>query len=69
MEKDFNVFNFQDEDEYVITKPYYYVEYIDDFNKTHLATIKEDWYLHFLEHRYIVKECRLIEDNFDNEKK
>ena len=57
MEKDLRLeIDEKDEDE-VITLPYYVVTYVDDYNKTHIATIKDTLYLHFIEDRFYVKDC------------
>ena len=57
MEKDLRLeIDEKDEDE-VITLPYYVVTYIDDYNKTHIATVKDTLYLHFIEDRFYVKDC------------
>lgn len=61
MEKDLKiVFTFDDEEDEVITAPYYIVTYVDDYLRTHIATVKEEWYLRFLEDRYCIKECKHI---------
>lgn len=61
MEKDLKmVFTFDNEEDEVITVPYYVVTYVDDCLRTHIATVKEEWYLHFLEDRYYIKECKHI---------
>lgn len=49
-----------DDEESVITEPYYMVTYVDDYLNTHLATVKDEWYLHFLEDRYYIKNCVYI---------
>lgn len=60
MEKDLKIiFTFDEEDE-VITVPYYVVTYVDDCLRTHIATVKEEWYLRFLEDRYYIKECKRV---------
>lgn len=61
MEKDLKmVFTFDNEENEVITAPYYIVTYVDDYLRTHIATVKEEWYLRFLEDRYYIKECKHI---------
>ena len=61
MEKDLKiVFTFDEEEDEVITVPYYVVTYVDDCLRTHIATVKEEWYLHFLEDRYYIKECKQV---------
>jgi hypothetical protein len=49
-----------EEDEGVITAPYYCVIYTDDWNRTHMAMIKDVIYLEFIKERFYVKECRFI---------
>lgn len=61
MEKDLKiVFTFDEEEDEVITVPYYVVTYVDDCLRTHIATVKEEWYLRFLEDRYYIKECKHV---------
>lgn len=64
MEKDLTiVFTFdnrEEEKEDVITAPYYVVTYVDDYSRTHMATVKEEWYLRFLEDRYYIKDCKQV---------
>ena len=61
MEKDFKiVFTFDEEEDEVITVPYYVVTYVDDCLRTHIATVKEEWYLRFLEDRYYIKDCKHV---------
>ena len=52
--------DYEEEDE-VIVAPYYVITYIDDWNKTHIAMIKDTLYLQFLKDRFYVKECKYIE--------
>ena len=52
--------DYEEEDE-VIAAPYYVITYIDDWNKTHIAMIKDTLYLQFLKDRFYVKECKYIE--------
>ncbi len=51
-----------DEEETVITAPYYCVTYVDDWNRVHMAMIKDLIYLEFIKDRFYVKECRFIEE-------
>lgn len=51
-----------DEEEEVLTAPYYIITYVDDYNRTHMATIKDTLYLQFLKDRFCVKECRYISE-------
>ena len=61
MEKDLKiVFTFDEEEDEVITVPYYVVTYVDDCSRTHIATVKEEWYLRFLEDRYYIKDCKHV---------
>lgn len=61
MEKDLKiVFTFDEEKDEVITVPYYVVTYVDDCLRTHIATVKEEWYLRFLEDRYYIKDCKYV---------
>ena len=46
---------------WMIKAPYYLVAYVDDWNQVHMAMIKDLAYLHFIEDRFYVKECRFIE--------
>ena len=74
MEKDLKiVFTFDDEEDNdeVITVPYYVVTYVDDCLRTHMATVKEEWYLRFLEDRYYIKDCKHVGfvETFDKEEK
>ena len=50
----------EDDEEVVITAPYYIITYVDDYNRTHMATIKDTLYLQFLKDRFYVKECKFI---------
>lgn len=54
------VFTFDGEEDEVITVPYYVVTYVDDCSRTHMATVKEEWYLRFLEDRYYIKDCKHV---------
>lgn len=56
MEKDY------EEEVEVIVAPYYVITYVDDWNKTHIAMIKDTLYLQFLKDRFYVKECKYIEE-------
>lgn len=69
MEKDLKiVFTFDEEEDEVITVPYYVVTYVDDYLRTHIATVKEEWYLRFLKDKYYIKECKYISfEVFDKE--
>lgn len=49
------------DEEEVVKAPYYLVAYVDDWNQVHMAMIKDLAYLHFIEDRFCVKECRFIE--------
>lgn len=73
MERDLKiVFTFDDEEERedVLTVPYYVVTYVDDCLRTHMATVKEEWYLRFLEDRYYIKDCKAVGfETLDNEEK
>ena len=61
MEKDLKiVFTFDEEEDEVITVPYYVVTYVDECLRTHIATVKEEWYLRFLEDRYYIKDCKHV---------
>lgn len=61
MEKDLKiVFTFDEEEDEIITVPYYVVTYVDDYLRTHIATVKEEWYLRFLKDKYYIKECKYI---------
>ena len=57
MEKDLRLEIDEKDEEEVITLPYYVVTYVDDYNKTHIATVKDTLYLHFIEDRFYVKDC------------
>lgn len=68
MEKELEklVIRVEEEEDDVINVPYYFVTYVDDWNRTHMATVKEEWYLRFLEDRYYVKDCKYVgEENLD----
>lgn len=69
MEKDLKiVFTFDEEEDEIITVPYYVVTYVDDYLRTHIATVKEEWYLRFLKDKYYIKECKYISfEVFDKE--
>ena len=73
MEKDLTIvftFDNEEEKEDVLTVPYYVVTYIDDYSRTHMATVKEEWYLHFLEDRYYIKDCKQVGfETLDKEEK
>ena len=73
MERDLKiVFTFDDEEERedVLTVPYYVVTYVDDCLRTHMATVKEEWYLRFLKDRYYIKDCKAVGfETLDNEEK
>ena len=60
MELKINTKTYDDEEEVVLTAPYYIITYVDDYNKTHIATIKDTLYLQFIKDRFCVKECRYI---------
>ena len=64
MEKDMRLIMknevYDDEEVVVLTAPYYIITYVDDYNRTHMATIKDTLYLQFLKDRFCVKECRYI---------
>lgn len=49
-----------DEDTDVLVAPYYIITYVDDWNRTHMAMIKDTLYLQFLKDRFYVKECRYV---------
>ena len=53
--------DYEEEEDEVIVAPYYVITYIDDWNKTHIAMIKDTLYLQFLKDRFYVKECKYIE--------
>ena len=61
MEKDMrlNIIE-EDDEEIVITAPCYNVVYVDDYNRTHMATIKDTLYLQFIKDRFYVKDCKYI---------
>ena len=73
MEKDLKIlftFDEEEEEDEIITAPYYIVTYVDDYLRTHIATVKEEWYLHFLEDRYYIKECKYVGfETFDKKEK
>jgi hypothetical protein len=50
----------EDNEDDILVAPYYIITYIDDYNRTHLATIKDTLYLQFIKDRFYVKECRYI---------
>lgn len=60
MEKDLERLSIENEDADVLVAPYYIITYIDDWNKTHIAMIKDTWYLQFLQERFNVKDCKYI---------
>lgn len=41
-------------EEYILLPPYWWIEYIDDYGQKHIATVKNEEYLNFIESRYIV---------------
>ena len=43
-----------DENETILTKPYYIVNYIDDEGRKHIAMIKDSYCVKYYEDRYIV---------------
>ena len=51
-----------DDEEMVLTPPYYNVTYVDDYNRTHMALIKDSTYVHFLQDRFYVKDCVYISE-------
>lgn len=50
-----------EEEETILTAPYYIITYIDDENQTHIAMVKDNTYANYLKDRFIVKECQLVE--------
>lgn len=50
----------KEEDEWVSRPPYHLVKYIDDYSKTHMAMIKDDCYLHFIQDRFTVVDCQYV---------
>lgn len=54
--------NFYEEEEIVFERPFYLVIYVDDFNMTHMAMVKDEQYLKYLKERYFIKEIKHIED-------
>lgn len=60
MEKDLERLNLDNEEEDVLVAPYYIITYVDDWNKTHIAMIKDTLYLQFLKDRFSVKDCKYI---------
>lgn len=51
----------EDEDR-EIKYPYWRVMYIDDYGHKHIAMINDDSYLAYIKDRYIVVDCKLIEE-------
>lgn len=52
--------NEADEEADVLVAPYYVITYVDDWNRTHMAMIKDTLYLQFLKDRFYIKECRYV---------
>ena len=49
-----------EDDEEIIKPPYWWVEYIDDYGNKHLATIKDEAYLNYLQNNYVVVNIKVI---------
>lgn len=49
------------EEEVIIKPPYWWVEYIDECGYRHLAQIKDENYLKYLQDNYLIKDIRIIE--------
>ena len=43
-----------------IYPPYWIVMYLDDYGQKHLATVKEEAYLKYLENRYTILDKKLM---------
>ena len=59
MEKEKLYIQLDDEAE-IIVPPYWWVEYIDDYGNKHLATIKDEAYLKYLQNNYVVVNIKVI---------
>ena len=51
---------YDDDEKEVLKAPYYIVFYIDDYGYKHVATIKDESYLHYIRDRFIVVETKFI---------
>ena len=60
MEKEEIYIQIEDDEEEVIKPPYWWVEYIDDYGHKHLATIKDEAYLKYLQTNYSVISVKAI---------
>lgn len=60
MEKEENYIQIEDDEEEIIKPPYWWVEYIDDYGYKHLATIKDEAYLKYLQTNYSVTSVKAI---------
>ena len=60
MEKEKIYIQIEDDEEEVIKPPYWLVEYIDDCGYRHLATIKDETYLKYLQTNYSVISVKVI---------
>ena len=49
-----------EDDEEIIKPPYWWVEYIDDCGYKHLATVKDEIYLKYLQTNYSVISVKVI---------
>ena len=60
MEKEKFYIQYEDDEDEVIKAPYWLVEYIDDCGYRHLATVKDETYLKYLQTNYSVISVKVI---------
>ena len=60
MEKEKIYIQIEDDEEEIIKPPYWWVEYIDDCGYKHLATVKDETYLKYLQTNYSVISVKVI---------
>jgi len=61
MEKDLLYYEIEeDEDNEVLTLPYYYVMYLDDEGRKHIATITNINYFNYIKDRFTLLEYKYI---------
>lgn len=60
MENQIKINYYDEEEEKIITPPYYRVMYVDDMGKKHIAIVTDLYYLQFLKDRYGLEECVLV---------
>ena len=60
MEKEKFYIQYEDDEDEVIKAPYWWVEYIDDCGYRHLAAVKDETYLKYLQTNYSIISIKVI---------